>query len=90
MQSHFQKIHYMVVLKKSFADSLLVLITLSKLRRMFKSGQYINAWDHLFSVHAKFSEKPTFLTPWYAHLDGRTRGWEMLIFPEDFSFLWCF
>ena len=29
--------------------------------------------DHLFSTFSKFSEKLTFLTPWYAHVRERTR-----------------
>ena len=31
-------------------------------------------WDHLLSTYVKFSEKPTFLTPWYAHASVRIRG----------------
>ena len=34
-------------------------------------------WDHSFSTYAKFSEKLTFLTPWYAHVSVRIRGWKM-------------
>ena len=30
--------------------------------------------DHLFSIEVKFSEKLTFLTPWYAHICVRIRG----------------
>ena len=29
--------------------------------------------------HAKFFEKWTFLTPWYAHVCVRIRGWEMFV-----------
>ena len=32
--------------------------------------------------HAKFSEKRTFLTPGYAHIRVRIRGWEMFVFSE--------
>ena len=31
-------------------------------------------WDHSFSTYAKFSEKLTFLTPWYAHVRVHIRG----------------
>ena len=41
-----------------------------------------NVRDHLFSTYAKFLEKLTFLTPWYAHELVRIRGWEMLVFRE--------
>ena len=32
--------------------------------------------------HAKFSEKRTFLTPWYAHVSVRIRGQEMFVFQK--------
>ena len=35
-----------------------------------------------FSIYAKFSEKLTFLTPWYAHVRVRIRGLEILIFRK--------
>ena len=34
------------------------------------------------STYVKFSEKLTFLTPWYAHICARIRGLEMLVFRE--------
>ena len=34
------------------------------------------------STYAKFSEKLTFLTPWYAHVRVHTRGLEMLAFRK--------
>ena len=34
---------------------------------------------HSLSTYAKFSEKLTFLTPWYAHVRVRIRGLKMLI-----------
>ena len=37
---------------------------------------------HPLSTYAKFSEKLTFLTPWYAHLRVRIRGLEMLDFEN--------
>ena len=37
---------------------------------------------HPLSTYAKFSEKLTFLTPWYAHVPVRIRGLEMLVFRE--------
>ena len=37
---------------------------------------------HPLSTYVKFSEKLTFLTPWYAHLRVRIRGLEMLVFRE--------
>ena len=35
--------------------------------------------DHPFRAYAKFSEKLTFLTPWYVH--------EPWFFPEDFAYV---
>ena len=32
--------------------------------------------------HAKFSEKRTFLTPWYAHVRVRIRGLELFVFRK--------
>ena len=37
---------------------------------------------HPLSTYAKFSEKLTFLTPWYAHVRVRIRGLEMLVFRK--------
>ena len=37
---------------------------------------------HPFGTYAKFSEKLTFLTPWYAHVRVRIKGKEMLIFRK--------
>ena len=44
----------------------------------FSSG----ARGHPFSTYAKFSEKPLFLTPWYARGRVRIKGYEMLVFPN--------
>ena len=35
---------------------------------------------HPLSTYAKFSEKLTFQSPWYAHVCVRIRGLEMLVF----------
>ena len=37
---------------------------------------------HSFSTYAKFSEKLTFLTLWYAHV-VRVRGWEIKFFGKN-------
>ena len=37
--------------------------------------------------HAQFSEKLTFLTPWYLHVRVRIRGQEMFVFLENLA---CF
>ena len=37
---------------------------------------------HPLSTYAKFSEKLTFLTPWYIQVRVRIRGLEMLVFSE--------
>ena len=37
---------------------------------------------HPLSAYAKFPEKLTFLTPWYAHVPVLTRGLEMLVFGK--------
>ena len=39
-------------------------------------------WGHPLSTYAKFFEKLTFLTPWYAHVRVRIRGFEMLVFRK--------
>ena len=39
-------------------------------------------WGHPLSTYAKFSEKPTFLTTWYAHVRVRIRRLEMLVFRK--------
>ena len=44
-------------------------------------------WDHPFSTYASFSEKLTFLTPWYAHVLIRKAS-----FSESFADVlngWC-
>ena len=38
--------------------------------------------DHLFSTYTKFLEKVTFLTPLYAHVRVRVRGYKMLLFRK--------
>ena len=38
--------------------------------------------NHPLNTYAKFSEKLTFLTPWYAHVRARIRGSEMLVFRK--------
>ena len=42
----------------------------------------IEVWGHPFSTYAKFSEKLTFLTPWYAYVRVRIRGNKMLFFGK--------
>ena len=37
---------------------------------------------HPLSTYAKFSDKLTFLTPWYTHAHVRIRGLEMLVFRK--------
>ena len=37
---------------------------------------------HPLSMYAKFFQKVTFLTPWYAHVRGRIRELEMLVFRK--------
>ena len=39
-------------------------------------------WSHPLSTYAKFSEKLTFLPPWYVHVRVRIRGSEMLVFRK--------
>ena len=38
--------------------------------------------NHPLSMYAKFSEKLTFLTSWYAHIRVRNRRLEMLVFQK--------
>ena len=37
---------------------------------------------HPLSTYAKYSEKLTFVTPWYAHVRVLIRGLQMLVFPN--------
>ena len=43
--------------------------------------------DHPLSTYAKFSEKLTFLSPWYAHVLVRIRGLEMFFFSENVAYV---
>ena len=51
--------------------------------------QIASVWGHSFSTYAKFSEKLTFLNPWYAHIHvSRTcahQGVRNASFSEKFS-----
>ena len=48
-----------------------------------KSDFFMNdLWGHPLNTYAKFSEKLTFLTPWYAHVSVRVRELEMLVFRK--------
>ena len=38
--------------------------------------------DHSFSMYAKFPEKITLLTPWYAHVRKRIRELEIMVFRK--------
>ena len=40
--------------------------------------------------HAKFCEKRTFLTLWYAHVLVRIRRWEIFVFRKIWRALFCF
>ena len=42
----------------------------------------INIGDYPLSTYAKFSDKLTSLTPWYAHVGVRIRGLEMSVFRK--------
>ena len=57
--------------------------------KMFMSPleNYICIRDHSFITDAKVFEKITFLTPLYTHVRLRIRGWEMLVFPENFMYV---
>ena len=41
---------------------------------------------HSFSTHAKYSEKLTFLTPWYPHVRVSIRSKKMLFFSEYLAY----
>ena len=45
----------------------------------------IYAWDHSFSTYAKFSEKQTFFTQWYAHV--RVQGVKNVSSSENFAYV---
>ena len=42
--------------------------------------------DYSFSIYAKFSEKLTFRTPWYAHVRVYIRGIRNISFLENFAY----
>ena len=42
---------------------------------------------HPFSTYTKFSEKLTFLTPWYAHIRVRIREVRNVSFSENFAYV---
>ena len=50
-------------------------------RRGLQKEDYVHK-DHSFSTYAKFSEKLSFLTPRYAHVHVRMRGYEMMVFRK--------
>ena len=52
---------------------------------VFCSNEKYYKRDHSFRTCAKFSEKLTFLSPWYANVRVRIRGWKMLTFWKIFS-----
>ena len=45
----------------------------------------IYAWDHSLSTYAKFSEKQTFFTQWYAHV--RVQGVKNVSSSENFAYV---
>ena len=51
-------------------------------RNCFSSYKVVSLRDHPFSTYAKFSEKLTFLTPWYWYVRVCIRGLEMLVFRK--------
>ena len=46
------------------------------------ANSWVFIWGHPLSTYAKFSEKLTFPTPWYAHVRVRIRGLEILAFRK--------
>ena len=63
------------------------LILLSCLIRMETNNWLEVPRNHSFSTYAKFSEKKTNITPWYAHVRVRSRGIRNVSFPETFAYL---
>ena len=47
------------------------------------SNNWISVRDRLISTLAKISELLTFLTPWYAYVRMRIRGWAILVFWKN-------
>ena len=47
-----------------------------------KSELTVDQWDHPSGMHAKFSEKLTFLTLCYAQMCVRIRGKEIIAFRK--------
>ena len=43
--------------------------------------------EHSSSAYSKFSEKLTFLTPWYAHVSVHIRGEGRLVFGGNFAYV---
>ena len=55
---------------------------ISKLQRFLIISHFHALGDHSFSTFAQFSEKITFLTPWYAHVGVRIRGKKCYFFGK--------
>ena len=66
---------------KFLRNGLLKIILEGNLERPFLKKTFR---DHLFSTFSEFSEKLTFLTPWYAFILKHIMGLEMLVFREIF------
>ena len=73
-----------------------VTFSLTVSERHFQTVKYRGYFNEncSFRTYTKFSEKLTFLTPWYAPLRARIRGWKMSVFRKIFQrtkwiILWC-
>ena len=48
---------------------------------------YILLRNHSFSTYTTFFKELALLTPWYAQVRVRIRGYEMLVFRENFAYV---
>ena len=54
--------------------SITLLANLSRIAWPFQCDERVYLGDHSFYTFSRFSEKPTFLTPWYTHVRVHIRG----------------
>ena len=78
---NFEHISHFLTLN-TFQTFFLTFTCLKPATKTLEKGVKFLLGGHPFSTYAKFSEKLTFLTPWYAHVRARIRGLGMLTFRK--------
>ena len=74
--------------KKNFWSIRLISLNWRTSVRRWREWQHLpSKRNHPFSKYLKFSEKLTFLTPWYAYVRVRIKGVRNVSFSEYFAYL---